>query len=104
MALRQFIVHGICLIPHGPDTDKPFAHAWVEDDDENRVYQSGILNGEKVWYSVDRDEWKKLIRVQAFTRYTFEEAIQWNWRSNHYGPWVPEYVELCRDVQRGNGG
>ena len=97
LALRQHIVHGICLFPEGPKKDTPFAHAWVEDDTESKVYQSGILNGVKIWYGLDRDEWCQLMRPQKVTRYTFEEALLHNFRTNMFGPWEPEYVALCKE-------
>lgn len=94
--LTQHIVHGICLHPEGPKADQPFAHGWVEDDLEERVYQSGLLeDGEKVWWSADRAEWYVMMRVQEKTRYTFHEALRMNWETNHFGPWVEAYRVLC---------
>jgi len=98
-AMRQHIVHGICLIP--PDqaeADQPYAHGWVEDDIENRVYSSGMVDGQKVWWAADRDEWYRGMRVQEKTRYTFWEALQMNWKTNHYGPWVETYRALCKEI------
>lgn len=95
-ANRQHIVHGICLMPDGPDEGKPFAHAWVEDNLENRVYQSGMLDGEKIWYSCDRPEWYLKIRVQEYTRYFLWDALQLNLVTNHFGPWVEHYREFCK--------
>lgn len=94
-AHRQFIVHGILLAPEGPKMDEPYAHAWVEDDEEGRVYQSGFLDGQKIWWGCDRDEWKQVMRVQDESRYTFLQALALNWQTNHYGPWVETYRELC---------
>lgn len=97
---RQFIVHGILLAPEGPHQDEPFAHAWVEDDVESRVYQSGIIDGQKIWWSADRTEWESKMRVQQRTRYTFEQALLLNYVSNHFGPWEPAYRHLCGRGQR----
>jgi hypothetical protein len=98
LAMRQSIVHGICLIPEGQlEQGKPYAHAWVEDDIEDRVYQSGLLNGTKIWWGIDRAEYYQLMRVQKFTVYTFHEALWLNYQTNHFGPWVPEYIALCRE-------
>jgi len=97
-AARQLIVHGILLAPedgHGVHAGEPFAHAWVEDDDERRIYEAGILNGEKVWWSADRDEWYRKMHVQAATRYTLHAALILNWQHGHYGPWVRAYAALC---------
>lgn len=95
LANRQRIVHGICLQPEGLRKDEPFAHSWVEDDDEEAVYQSGIWQGEKVWFGVPRLDWYAAMRVQQHTRYTFREAMQLNWETNHFGPWREEYRALC---------
>ena len=95
-AARQFIVHGICLAPEGEHAGEPFAHAWVEDDEESRVSEAGILNGEKIWWSADRDEWYAALRVQERTRYTLDQARILNWQTAHYGPWVPKYRALCK--------
>ena len=97
-AARQLIVHGILLAPESHDglrAGEPFAHAWVEDDEERRVYEAGILDGEKVWWSADRDEWYGKMRPQAVTRYSLHAAIILNWQHGHYGPWVRVYRALC---------
>jgi hypothetical protein len=92
LADRQFIVHGICTASDG----HLFSHAWVEDDDGDRVFQSGILNGEKVWFGLNRSEWYDTMQIQKFTRYTFMEALMLNYQTHHYGPWVDEYRTLCK--------
>jgi len=98
--LHQWIVHGICLIPEGQEkAGEPFAHAWMEDDDERKVYQSGLVKGVKVWWSADRKEWYDLMRVQDRTRYSFAEALTLNWKTCHFGPWEERYRVLCkRDI------
>jgi hypothetical protein len=96
---RQHIVHGICLMPEGPRIGEPYAHAWVEDDTEDRVYQSGLVDTAMVWYSVSRPEWYAMMRVQKFTRYTFLEALKKNWQTYFFGPWEPEYLALCGKPQ-----
>lgn len=101
IAARQFIVHGIVRYPDdaGADAGRWFAHAWVEDDDEQRVYQSGLLDGRMVWFSADRAEWYGAMRVLARTRYTLDRARILNWQTTHYGPWVSAYRALCRDAR-----
>jgi hypothetical protein len=97
VAARQFIVHGICLFPEGDRIGEPFAHAWVEDDLSNEVWQSGLLSDQRrIWYSVRRQVWRDVMRVQASTRYTLDEVRRLNWQTEHYGPWVPAYRALCR--------
>jgi hypothetical protein len=96
LVLHQFIVHGICLMPEGPHKDQPYAHAWVEDEETGLVWQSGLIEGVKVWFGTPRTDWFPLMRVQRSTRYTFMEAMRKNWQTNHYGPWDESYVKLCR--------
>lgn len=94
-ALRQFIVHGICLAPEGVHAGEPFAHAWVEDDEARLVSEAGLLNGTRIWWSAARDEWEAMMRVQQRTRYTLQGAVLLNHATGHYGPWVPAYRALC---------
>jgi hypothetical protein len=97
---KLFVVHGICLKPEGPTKGEPFAHAWVEDEysePEARVWQGGILNGERIFYALDRVEFFQRMRVQECTRYTLREASDHNHRTNHYGPWLDKYKRLCRE-------
>ena len=87
------LVHGICLAPEGPHKDKPFAHAWVEH--EGRVVQSGLLDGERIFYSVPSEDFAEMLRPQEFTRYTLRQALAQNLASGHYGPWEERYIALC---------
>lgn len=87
------LVHAICLAPDGPDAGAPFAHAWLERD--GRIWQIGLLDGARVLWSVEPDEYRALMRPVAETRYTALEALRENDRSGHYGPWKPEYRALC---------
>lgn len=92
------LVHGILLAPEGPHKDEPFAHAWVEEGDE--VWNSGLLDGQRIYYALNRDEWYRLMRLQKATRYSLREAGRENRKSGHYGPWAEEYRELCGDDGR----
>jgi hypothetical protein len=95
-AHRQLIVHGILLAPEGPHEGEPFAHAWVEDPADNRIYQSALLDdGTKVWWSCAWEEFERLMRPQHVTRYSLERAYILNWQTEHFGPWVPAYRALC---------
>ncbi len=92
------LVHGICLAPDGPKRGTPFAHAWVEElvsGGATQIWQSGLLDGQRIAYSMELDEFEAKLRVQKCTRYTLPEAVRENHRTNHYGPWLPEYAELC---------
>lgn len=100
LAARQYICHGICLAPEGPHEGEPFAHAWVEDPDDQQTYQSGLMVQDdgrivKVWYGLRTDDFYAFLRVQERTRYTLLEALWKNWTTNHYGPWVEKYRLLC---------
>lgn len=101
---RLVLVHAICLAPADYASMKggdPYVHAWVEETDPEWpdvvVWDAGRLEtGEFVRYSVRREEFRKILRVQDETRYTIRAAFNENRRSGHYGPWVPEYVALIR--------
>ena len=92
---QLYLVHGIALAPEGQHAGEPFAHAWVEEHD--KVWQAGILadDGVRIYYAMDRAEFYEKWRIQKSTRYTAKEADEENVRSNHYGPWLEEYRELC---------
>lgn len=103
-ALRQHIVHGLCRFPadHPNTPDILYAHAWVEDDIEDKVYASGLLDdGTKVWWGCDRTEWYTLFRVEERTRYTLAHALLENWASNHFGPWIDRYRACCKSSTPG---
>lgn len=94
--LHEFtLAHGICLAPDGPKKGEAFAHAWVEQGPE--VWQSGILNGEKIFYSMARAEFEEALKVQSVTRYTVREAAEQNRIHGTYGPWERRYKTLCND-------
>lgn len=98
-ARRQHIVHGICRYPvdHQITPGLRYAHAWVEDDSEDKVYASGLLeDGTKVWWGCDRFQWYVQYRVEEYTRYTLVHALLENWASNHFGPWIDRYRALCK--------
>lgn len=89
------LVHGIALIPEDqPEAGKPFAHAWVEEGAE--VWQSGILDGERIYFSAPKEEILPKLRVQEATRYAVREAHAENVRTKSYGPWLEKYQGLCK--------
>jgi hypothetical protein len=87
------LVHGVLLAPSGPHEGEPFAHAWVEEAGE--VWNSGLLEGQLIYYAVDRDEWYREMRLQDSTRYSPRAAWEANERSGHNGPWEERYRALC---------
>lgn len=86
------LVHGICYRPD----DVPFAHGWVED--AGVVWDAGLIEGRRVWFAVNREEYYAKMRITDVTRYTMREVWVENTRSGNYGPWKPEYLALCRGV------
>lgn len=96
------LVHGIATFTNGMNEDdrvgEPFAHAWVEEGPS--VWQAGILDGQRVVYAVDRNEFYAEMKIVDATRYTIREVWEQNVRSEHYGPWEPRYEALTRDGKR----
>jgi hypothetical protein len=97
------LVHGILLCPAETDgtlaPGTPFAHAWIEEEDadhEVRVLQSGVLNGERIMFSVPRADFREAMRPQAETAYTCRDVVREHDRTGHSGPWRAEYRALCR--------
>lgn len=90
---RLRLAHGICQIP---GTGQRFAHAWVEIDGKE-CWQDALLKGIRCTISKDKADFYKDLRVQVVTLYTLEEMALENLRSNHYGPWKPEYDALTRN-------
>ena len=88
------LVHGICV---GDDGTR-YAHAWVEE--AGMVWDAGILNGQRVYFSFARAEYYEAKHVEDSTRYTLRDIVRENRRSGNYGPWNPEYQTLCGKSQR----
>jgi hypothetical protein len=91
---RLILVHGICSMPGG----EPYAHAWVEREDQ--CIFVGALNGQRQTMMVETVFFYLKFEVGETTRYTVAEAVAENARSNHYGPWKPEYIALCGMLPR----
>ncbi|HLX21672.1 MAG TPA: hypothetical protein VKR23_16115 [Gaiellaceae bacterium] len=90
------LVHGIALAHTAPN--EPYAHAWVEEGD--RCWDAGLVDGQKVYYAVARDEFYAARRIQKTTCYTVRQACLENFRTKHYGPWRAEYAALCGSGRR----
>ena len=93
-ALGLVLVHAIVVMPDGPEEGTLYSHAWVEDGE--LVWQAGMWNGQRVYFSCLRVEYTRFMRVQDSTRYNLYELYIENRKSGHYGPWKPEYQALCR--------
>jgi hypothetical protein len=90
-ALR--LVHGILTASAPGGALAAYAHAWVEDGAE--CWDAGLVDGQRIYYAVDRADYYRERGVIAATRYTVEQAYRENVRSRTYGPWVPAYQALC---------
>lgn len=92
------IVHGICLLDDG----RPYAHAWIERAFTNTVTLCGIHRGQTIYFSVNRDDFRRQAYVYQETRYTLPEHIELSEATGAGGPWLPEYLELCNDHAPGD--
>lgn len=83
------LVHAICKAEGGE-----FAHAWCE---RNRktVVTAFIIDGKHTYVEIGRRDFYRLFMPQEMTRYTVEEAMLANLRSNHFGPWETRYRAAC---------
>lgn len=88
------LVHALCV---GGDGEL-FAHAWVEQ--KGAVWHSGILNGEKGYAQINRDEYYKEMGAQEITRYTIRQAALENKRTMNFGPWKKKYFVKTRTYHR----
>ena len=93
------IVHGIALGANGPRAGEPYAHAWVEEGP--LCWDTGLFEGQRVFYAVAHDEYYAAHRIQATTRYTIVEAAVAELRAGHCAPWRPAYRALCANGNRG---
>ena len=92
---RFVIVHAI-VAPEGKES----SHAWVEDTEKNLVIFMGLLNGDRMSFSVDLGEYYLKMNVRDFTKYTIAECIAEEKKTGQersYGPWKEKYRELCGD-------
>lgn len=87
------IVHGI-INPDG----KEIAHAWIELDGKT-VVDSGILDGEKITYSVSLEEYYRQAKITDTTKYMPVDAAGIENRTGMFGPWEERYRRLCPDLQ-----
>ncbi len=83
------LVHAIALHDNG----EPFAHAWVEEG--GWCWAAGMLEGEKIFYAAQRDEFIGGLRARQMTRYTMREVSRMNRRYGNFGPWDRRYRRHC---------
>lgn len=94
---QLWIMHGICLDPYN---DQPIAHAWVQGARSGATMQAGLLpSGVRRYYRLEDAEFTIIMRPQLVTRYKVSQALAENDRHNTFGPWLPQYLELCRGAR-----
>lgn len=87
---RFIIVHGIAMSEKG----ECYAHAWVEEG--GLCWEAGVVEGNKVRYSVEVTDFYRMRRIQKTTRYTIAQALLTEMDTGvPCGPWVTEYKALC---------
>jgi hypothetical protein len=91
------LVHGIARATSGPHVGELYAHAWCEE--EGHCWDAALLDGQRIYYSVAREELYAARQVEDVTRYTIQQACLLNLGTRHYGPWVPRYRSLCGGVR-----
>lgn len=91
---RYRVVHGIIA----PDGEAPHVHAWLERDD-GRVFQWGIYKGERIMFSVARDEYIAQANVIEFVSYSIRGCLAMD-RVFGPGPWKSKYRVMCADYQK----
>lgn len=91
-----FLVHGVCLTPEG----ESYSHAWIEQGHATVIFK-GILHGKAQYFATPKEQYYDEMRVTPdVTRYTPTEALKENLASNHFGPWIQRYRDLCNDVKK----
>lgn len=97
------LMHGIAVAGSQSDGSlaegQRYAHAWVEEElvpGQVVAWDCGLLNGGRIYFSVARDEFYAGRQIQHVTAYTPRGAYDENRRTAHFGPWVLEYVLLCK--------
>lgn len=95
---RLVLVHGIAILPEGPEAGQPFAHAWVEEAEAAGVvlWQAFLMNGERVWLGAQLEEIYTQLQVGQTWRYSVPEAAVQNMLHVNFGPWAPELQGLLR--------
>jgi hypothetical protein len=94
------MAHGILI---HEDTGERYAHAWLEAN--SSCFDFGIVldgehAGEFCCYEVEKTDYYRGRQVVDVTFYTWNDAKRWNMLTNHFGPWLPKYRELCKDIKQ----
>jgi hypothetical protein len=83
------LVHGLAA----GDAGEVYAHAWVEEG--GACWDAGLVDGQKIFYAVARDEYYAARRISATTKYSCLELLVNNRRFGHCGPWEARYRAAC---------
>ncbi len=83
------LVHGLAV----GDAGEVYAHAWVEEG--AACWDAGIVEGQRIWYAVRREEFYAARRVRETTRYSCLEVLLLNREHGHCGPWEARYRAAC---------
>lgn len=110
---RLSVCHGLAALPKSGDL---YAHAWVEEqlpDGGVLAWNSGILDGDMIWYSQAREDFLVHRKVLAgYRRYPLHEVLRENRRTGTFGPWDASLLAYCvapgetprREVSDGGSG
>lgn len=99
---RLRLVHGIV---QPPGHIRPHSHARVEEwtaEDGVMVWQAGWVENRLITYAIllrGPEGFEAGMNISKVTRYTPWQAMQLE-KLHGPGPWEPEYIALCRDVQK----
>lgn len=94
---RFFLVHGIAR----GDNGERYAHGWVEDTTENVCWNSGLLNGERIYYAINTQEFYASLHIERAVRYSYMEAVGMEFTTGvKCGPWDREISNLCSNSRR----
>ena len=86
---KWLLVHALCRI-----NGNTFAHAWCERD-RKTVVTAFIIEGCHTYVEIPRRDFYRLFWPQELTRYSPWQAMQENFRTNHFGPWDARYRQHC---------
>lgn len=97
---HMLLCHGIVKIVN---TQKEYAHAWLEDLQNNHVLEFKIDDkGEKCALEIPRKAFYEVNNMREFTAYSMEGVAHNNLIHCTQGPWKDRYLEMCRNFKNRN--
>lgn len=95
--INLYVVHSICLMGDG----EPYAHCWIEDDNDGSCIFRGIISGEVTYlHAPVRNEFYEEFQVQETTRYSMTDAWKKFIETDKTGPWEEKYERLTRNYKK----